>query len=55
MRVGCLARGRGYEAAWYTKAEMMPMRIAAHGCTVEQPAVMPTRPPSRELHVWPTS
>ena len=20
--VGCLARGRGYEAAWYTKAEM---------------------------------
>ena len=26
-----------HDAAWYTKAEMMPMRMADHGCTVEQP------------------
>jgi len=42
-----------HEAAWYTKAAMMPMRMAAHGWTVAQPAVMPTSAPRRELHVWP--
>ena len=44
-----------YEAAWYTKAAMMPMRMAAQGWTVAQPAVMPTSAPRRELHVWPMS
>ena len=44
-----------HDAAWYTNAEMMPMRIEAQGGTLAHPAVMPTKPPSRELHVWPMS